>query len=98
MKIYGPQVKSIDLLLEELKNAPGNNRNHRRLLSPDDPRHGTTNGYSNYKCRCDKCTKAHSLYYNELRQRSPEYRAAQARAQTKYYERKKARREAEAAK
>ena len=25
---------------------------------PDDPRHGTNNGYSNLKCRCPRCRAA----------------------------------------
>src|SRR5256885_704702 len=28
-------------------------------LAPDDPRHGTTNGYGNLGCRCTPCTEAH---------------------------------------
>lgn len=27
-------------------------------LTPDDPRHGTANGYTNYSCRCPLCTLA----------------------------------------
>ena len=30
-------------------------------LAPDDPRHGTTNGYSNLGCRCDECREANRL-------------------------------------
>lgn len=30
----------------------------RGTLSADDERHGTTNGYSNYSCRCAPCTDA----------------------------------------
>lgn len=29
-------------------------------LAPDDPRHGTANGYRNYGCRCPECTAVHS--------------------------------------
>ncbi|MCE0485434.1 hypothetical protein [Ornithinimicrobium sediminis] len=28
-------------------------------LAPDDPRHGTINGYGNLGCRCDACREAH---------------------------------------
>lgn len=28
-------------------------------LAPDDPRHGTANGYGNLRCRCDACREAH---------------------------------------
>lgn len=27
-------------------------------LAPDDPRHGTLNGYNNLRCRCDDCRGA----------------------------------------
>lgn len=30
--------------------------------SPEDPRHGTTNGYLNLKCRCSKCKSVYSEY------------------------------------
>lgn len=29
-------------------------------LAPGDPRHGTVNGYSNYRCRCQACTRANT--------------------------------------
>lgn len=28
-------------------------------LTPDDSRHGTTNGYQNHRCRCEACRAAH---------------------------------------
>jgi hypothetical protein len=31
-------------------------------LAPDDPRHGTTNGYNNLGCRCDACRAAKLEY------------------------------------
>lgn len=30
-------------------------------LSANDPRHGTSTGYTVYKCRCDSCVKGHSI-------------------------------------
>ena len=36
------------------------NRHTTRQLAPDDPRHGTTNGYNNYGCRCAPCRAASS--------------------------------------
>ncbi|MGC5661569.1 very short patch repair endonuclease [Micromonospora sp. WMMD723] len=40
-------------------------------LAPDDPRHGTTNGYGNLGCRCDLCREAHRRkhvrYMHEVR-------------------------------
>lgn len=32
------------------------------MLAPDDPRHGTANGYNNLKCRCDRCRQAWADY------------------------------------
>lgn len=34
---------------------------------PDDPRHGTLNGYSNLKCRCSRCRAANTAYYARRR-------------------------------
>lgn len=34
----------------------------RTPLPPDDPRHGTWNGYCNYACRCDPCKAAGAAY------------------------------------
>jgi len=31
-------------------------------MLPDDPRHGTENGYNNIKCRCERCRRAHRDY------------------------------------
>lgn len=28
------------------------------VIGPDDPRHGTPNGYSNLKCHCERCSEA----------------------------------------
>ncbi|TYL50059.1 hypothetical protein FXB39_10360 [Nocardioides sp. BGMRC 2183] len=40
-------------------------------LPPDDPRHGTTNGYGNWGCRCDPCREAnrknHQAYVERVR-------------------------------
>jgi hypothetical protein len=37
--------------------------------NPDDPRHGSTNGYGNLGCKCERCTKAwaerHLKYMHE---------------------------------
>jgi hypothetical protein len=35
----------------------------------DDERHGTTNGYTNLKCRCDRCTQAWKLWHREYMHR-----------------------------
>lgn len=35
-------------------------RENQMLTDPNDPRHGTDNGYCNYGCRCDRCTAAHT--------------------------------------
>lgn len=31
-------------------------------MTDDDPRHGTTNGYGNLKCRCPRCRVAWNRY------------------------------------
>ena len=35
-------------------------------MTPDDPRHGTTNGYNNLRCRCQLCRTA---WTEHMRQR-----------------------------
>ncbi|KWX25625.1 hypothetical protein AFM11_05190 [Mycolicibacterium wolinskyi] len=49
----------------------GGEGKRRATLPPDDPRHGTTNGYGNLYCRCDRCREAnrlsHSAYMKRLR-------------------------------
>jgi hypothetical protein len=37
-------------------------------MTPNDPRHGTLNGYSNLHCRCDACRGAWADYCYDLRQ------------------------------
>lgn len=39
-------------------NAEAKYRRVEAGLAPDDPRHGTLNGYRNYGCRCDPCRQA----------------------------------------
>lgn len=39
---------------------PNMRRNGGMPLEPDDPRHGTSNGYTSYGCRCDPCREARS--------------------------------------
>lgn len=50
--------------------AFGKERRNARVLAPDDPRHGTTNGYANLKCRCERCRRAWADYNNEYRWRT----------------------------
>ena len=38
-------------------------------MSPDDPRHGTRNGYTNLTCRCDRCRAAWADYVYGIRRR-----------------------------
>lgn len=44
-------------------------RNGPKPLYPDDPKHGTNNGYINYGCRCERCVKAASEYRKRRRER-----------------------------
>lgn len=37
-------------------------KSKRAPLAVDDPRHGTLNGYQNWKCRCLECTNAWRVY------------------------------------
>lgn len=39
------------------------------LTNPDDPRHGTVNGYTNLACRCDPCKAANTAEVEKGRQR-----------------------------
>jgi hypothetical protein len=41
----------------------------RSELKPDDPRHGTTNGYGNLHCRCDRCREAKRIMHAEYMKR-----------------------------
>lgn len=38
-------------------------------LAPDDPRHGTLNGYTQLRCRCDRCRAAKLDYQREYRRK-----------------------------
>lgn len=44
------------------------------VLSPDDPRHGTANGYNNLGCRCRPCTDAWNANHRAYMDRHPEQR------------------------
>lgn len=39
-------------------------------LAPDDPRHGTLNGYNNHYCRCDACRTAAVAWNRAYRHRT----------------------------
>lgn len=43
-------------------------------LAPDDPRHGTTNGYTNRGCRCQPCKDAWAINHRAYMDRHPEQR------------------------
>lgn len=45
-------------------------------LSPWDPRHGTINGYSNYKCPCGPCRQANARASADRRARESKKKAA----------------------
>lgn len=39
------------------------------LTNPDDPRHGTDNGYVNHGCRCELCTATNTVTVAQDRER-----------------------------
>lgn len=41
-----------------------------RGLPPDDPRHGKPSTYTNWHCRCDRCTAANSAASQARRDRA----------------------------
>lgn len=43
--------------------------------NPDDPRHGTRNGYGNLRCRCDRCRQANTDAYRVIRAERPDLEA-----------------------
>lgn len=48
--------------------------------NPEDPRHGTTNGYGNLKCRCPRCREANRVSVASWRETRPDlYEAKRAR-------------------
>jgi hypothetical protein len=56
---------------EYLKHHPGA-RSYRTpplVETPDDPRHGTANGYVNHGCRCQPCRDANAAAMREYRAR-----------------------------
>lgn len=44
------------------------------ILPPDDPRHGTYNGYNNHGCRCAPCTRAAADYVTARNHRTGRHR------------------------
>lgn len=61
-------------------------------MKPDDPRHGTENGYKNLACRCERCREAHRLWFVAYRRRNgvrpeAEYREAVKRHGVNRYKR-----------
>jgi hypothetical protein len=46
-------------------------------LSADDPRHGSVNGYTTYRCRCALCRDAWRVYFNAYLDAHPEQREKQ---------------------
>lgn len=53
------------------------------LNNPDDPRHGTTNGYGNLRCRCERCTEAWRKRHLEYMHGKPERMAKHAEREMK---------------
>jgi len=44
------------------------------MLAPDDPRHGTNNGYVNHGCRCEPCHEANKAYQRSRNHLKNEWR------------------------
>lgn len=59
-------------------------------LLAGDPRHGSTNAYANYGCRCAACRSEWALNQHRYRQRHPEQ--IEAEAQRKRVKRAEAKR------
>jgi hypothetical protein len=51
------------------------------MLTPDDPRHGTNNGYGNHGCRCDPCRTANNAYQRATYERLREKRGIRPHAE-----------------
>lgn len=45
---------------------------------PEDPRHGTTNGYGNLECRCEPCTAANTAFHRKYMHDNREQRIVAA--------------------
>lgn len=43
-------------------------------LAADDPRHGTSGGYTNWRCRCDACRSAFTIAHQRYMDSHPEQR------------------------
>lgn len=52
-----------------------------------DPRHGTSNGYSNHGCRCPLCTEAHAVKHKQYMHNHPEQQEKHRSAQRERYRR-----------
>lgn len=50
-------------------------------LAPDDPRHGTLNGYGNLGCRCDRCRAANTAAHRDYMRAHPEQYRRQTRTE-----------------
>lgn len=51
----------------------------RPLNGPNDPRHGTPNGYNNHNCRCDRCRLAATVRHREWEKKDPMRRSRATR-------------------
>lgn len=66
----------------------------RHELAPDDPRHGTRNGYDNHYCRCDRCRNANRISHASYMAANRAQREAHAtRTRERYWNNRTIRRE-----
>lgn len=56
-------------------------------MKPDDPRHGTPNGYNNLGCRCSACRAAFAAYHTARRRADPRLQEQHRRLQRESYHR-----------
>ncbi len=54
-------------------------------MTPNDPRHGTSNGYLNLSCRCQRCRDAFAKQHYDYMHRNPEQQEKHRRRMRERY-------------
>jgi hypothetical protein len=77
-KRTGQPDRRVCRVCEKAANKPRAHEYRRRIwqtvLEPSDPRHGSHNTYVSFRCRCDLCREAYSVYRRDLPSRQPGYK------------------------